>query len=286
MQNAPLLMLSLALAAALLLPGGCRKDAATSGTAAEPVEAAPEEPALDPKWPTIRLNGELMSVRWSDGDSFKFKSGPHAGRGVRLQGYNTLESYGPVHRWGAWTRLELYTIAKSSWKLGASETWDCTTTGEADHYGRLLVNCPGAAETLVREGHGVVFSMDGDAPKALLAVQVAAMKARKGIWAKGTPQEVISSLHSADEGDGTRPTYNRVMDTRTGAAEEAVHTDTYVTCQEVCRGDGDAMSCMTYVPFEIRYRNKPECIDLKRAKDAGDPKEADEAAEPRPPKGQ
>ena len=33
-------------------------------------------------------------MRWSDGDSFKFTAGPHKGKGTRLLGYNTLESYG------------------------------------------------------------------------------------------------------------------------------------------------------------------------------------------------
>lgn len=270
--------LSLALAAALLLPLGCRKAATTSGTTEpEPAPAAAEvvDPELDPKWPTIRLNGELMSVRWSDGDSFKFKSGPHAGKGVRLQGYNTLETYGPVHRWGDWTAAELYVIAKSGWKLGASESWSCTTTGDQDHYGRLLVDCPDAALKFVSEGHAVVFGMETAPGSDLLEAQVGAMKGGKGIWEKGTPGQVITSLHSADEGDGGKLVYNRVVDTRTGMSSEAEHKATYSTCEEVCMGDGEDESCMTYVPFAIRYRNKPECIDLKGPK--GEP-----APEPKP----
>lgn len=256
-----------ALAAALLVPLGCKKKEPATSAESEPTPAAEPAEELDPKWPTISLNGELMSVRWSDGDSFKFKSGPWEGKGVRLQGYNTLESYGPVHRWGDWTRLELYRIAKSSWKLGASKTWDCTTNEEQDHYGRLLVNCPGAAEHMVREGHGHVFVMEGEAPRGLLEAQVAAIKEGKGIWAKGAPMEVITSLHSADEDGGAKVTYNRVVDTRTGVTRKAEHKETYSTCQEVCMGPEGADSCMTYVPFVVRYRNKPECIDLSRSKD-------------------
>ncbi len=263
-RNALPALLCLALAAALLLPLGCRKTA-TSGTT-EPAPAAEPDPELDPKWPTIRLNGELMSVRSSDGDSFKFKSGPHSGKGVRLQGYNTLETYGPVHRWGDWTGLELYRIAKAGWKLGASETWDCTTDGSQDHYGRLLVNCPGAALKFVSEGHAVVFGMDSPPAKGLLEAQVRAMKQRVGIWEKGTPSQVVTSLHSADEDGGGKLVYNRVVDTRTGMSKQVEHKATYSTCQEVCMGTGPNESCLTYVPFVIRYRNKPDCLVVRPPK--------------------
>jgi len=221
-----------------------------------------EAAGLDPKWPTLRLNGELTSVRWSDGDSFKFKSGPHSGKGVRLVGYNTLESYGPVHRWGDWSAVELYRIAKSSWKLGAERTWNCTTTGDEDHYGRVLVDCPDAALHIVSAGHAVVFAMDETPSPELLKAQKLAMKTKAGMWAKGAPKKLVSSLHSVDEGEEKAPTYNRVVDTTTGAATEAPHKDTYSTCQEVCIG-GDEGSCMTYVPFAIRYKNKPECLIVK-----------------------
>jgi hypothetical protein len=49
---------------------------------------------------TIVLNGEKVQVNWTDGDSFKIKEGKFKGAGTRLQGFNTLEAYGPVHRWG------------------------------------------------------------------------------------------------------------------------------------------------------------------------------------------
>ncbi len=277
-------ILSLALGAALLLPLGCRKASTTSGTTPEPEAATPApapDPELDPKWPTVRLNGELMSVRWSDGDSFKFKSGPHDGHGVRLQGYNTLESYGPVHRWGDWTAAELYVIAKAGWKLGASETWDCTTTGDQDHYGRLLVDCPAAALKFVSEGQAVAFGMDAAPAPDLLEAQIHAMKQRKGIWEKGTPGEVITSLHSSDEDGGGKLVYNRVVDTRTGMSREAEHKATYATCQEVCMGTGADESCMTYVPFVIRYKNKPECLSVKgsKAEHAAEGKSAEESPE-------
>jgi micrococcal nuclease len=269
----------------LLAAPSCKKEPADSGStpAPNPVGAPPQaEPTphgespetgdeggddgadepLDDRWPTISLNGVATSVRWSDGDSFKFKSGVYAGKGVRLVGYNTLESYGPVHRWGTWTAVELYRIAKSSWKLGASQSWECTTDGDQDHYGRVLVDCPGAALHLVGEGHAFVFSLGDAPPPELLEAQRAAMKEGRGIWAKGSPREVISSLHSADEGGSDGKTYNRIVDTETGIAREAEHADTYSVCQEVCLG-GDSGSCMTYVPFATRYKNKSECLIVK-----------------------
>ena len=250
------------LALTLVAWPACKKDGSVDSGTAEPQVVDAEEAGLDPKWPTIRLNGELMSVRWSDGDSFKFKSGPYEGRGVRLMGYNTLESYGPVHRWGEWTAVELYRIAKSSWRLGASATWDCTTDGSADGYGRVLVSCPAAAEHIISEGHATVFAIDEEPSKELLAAQRRAMKKRVGIWAKGTPLEIITSLHSADEDGDKTVTYNRVVDTRTGEARQAEHKSTYETCQEVCLS-GKEGSCMVYVPFSNRYKNKAECLVVR-----------------------
>jgi len=165
-----------------------------------------------------------------------------------------------VHRWGTWTGVELYRIAKSSWKLGASSTWSCTTDEELDHYGRVLVDCPDAALHLVGEGHAFVFGLDASPDGALMRAQRVAMKKGVGIWAKGAPKQVISSLHSADEGEGgLSETYNRVVDTATGESTQARHKSTYATCQEVCLG-GDTGSCMVYVPFSNRYKNKADCL--------------------------
>lgn len=214
-------------------------------------ESLPDEVA-------INLDGTRTRVRWSDGDSFKFLDGPHKGAGVRLSRYNTLESYGPVHRWGEWTPKELYDIAKSSKYLAAQEVWDCTTVGEKDGYGRLLVDCPDAALMMVEAGHAHVFYLEGDVPEDLLKAQKKAKKKRRGMWAKGVPDLIITSLHSAAEReDGSA--YNRRVDTRTGLSTTREHAETYETCQEVCEG-GETGSCLIYVPFKIRYRNKPDCL--------------------------
>ena len=240
------IVLFFVLGSGLVAVGSC-------GHAAEVVvpDSFPEEVA-------INLDGVRTRVRWSDGDSFKFLDGPNKGSGVRLGRYNTLESYGPAHRWGEWTAKELYDIAKSSKYLAAQEVWDCTTAGEKDGYGRLLVDCPDAALRMVEVGHAHAFYLEGEVPEDLLAAQRKAQKKGLGMWAKGVPEVLITSLHSAAERkDGSA--YNRRADTRTGISTVREHTDTYETCQEVCE-EGETGSCMVYVPFENRYRNKPDCL--------------------------
>ena len=212
---------------------------------------------------TLILNGEKTDVVWTDGDSFKIKSGEFKGRGTRLQRYNTLEAFGPVHSWGTWTPRELYDIAKATTTVAASQEWTCTTDGKLDGYKRLLIDCPEAAKLLVREGHALVYAVEGLKPDAeLLVLQKEAQKKKAGIWAKGIVNGVITSLHSLGE-DGEDPdgeSYNRVVDTRTGEALVRKHKDAYGTCQTVCeKTDGD-QSCMVYVPFKRRYGGKPDCL--------------------------
>lgn len=209
---------------------------------------------------SILINGEQVRVRWTDGDSFKFLSGPYDGRGTRLTGYNTLEAYGPVHRWGKWTAKELFALAESSSEVAGSREWDCTTDGKADGYGRLLINCPDLSEEMIRQGQALAYAVEGTANEKLLAAQADAMKAGRGMWAKGTVKGVVTSVHSANEADAEGPPYNRVVDTRTGAASKRVHEKTYETCQEVCETTDGDVSCMVYVPFKQRYKNKPDCL--------------------------
>ena len=60
----------------------------------------------------VFLNGVPTPVFFNDGDSFRILEGPLKGTKARLAGFNTLESYGPVHQWGGWHAKELYAIAK------------------------------------------------------------------------------------------------------------------------------------------------------------------------------
>ena len=63
-------------------------------------------------------------------------------------------------------------------------------------------------------------------------------------------------VHSATEGKG----YLRLVDARTGRSTVEDSTFVYEICQEVCSGNPDEQSCLVYVPFEQRYRNKPDCL--------------------------
>lgn len=212
---------------------------------------------------TLFLNGEKTDVVWTDGDSFKIKSGPHKGHGTRLQRYNTLEAFGPVHSWGKWTPQELFEIAKTSASVAAKGEWQCTTDGKVDGYQRLLIDCPDAAKALIAAGHATVYAVEGATPDAeLLKVQADAQKRKAGMWAKGIAKGIVTSLHSVGEDgeEGDTEAYNRVVDTRTGEARKRKHHDTYATCQKVCeQTDGDE-ACMVYVPFKRRYGGKPDCL--------------------------
>lgn len=210
----------------------------------------------------VVLNAERTAIKWSDGDSFKIEEGPFKGRGTRLQGYNTLEAFGPVHRWGEWTPRELFDLAKASSHVAASQEWTCTTDGKEDGYHRVLILCPDLAVEMVRQGQAMAYAPEGGKvdPKALEA-QREAQKEGRGMWKKGVVKGIVTSVHSlGEDAHSAKESYNRVVDTRTGEALRRPHTSKYETCQEVCETTDGDVSCMVYVPFEIRYRKKPECL--------------------------
>lgn len=209
----------------------------------------------------VVLAGERVPVRWTDGDTFRIQGGRHAGRSARLVGVNALETYGPVHRWAAMSPRALLALARAAAPLVARGIWRCEVERPSDGYGRLLVSCPEAAEALVESGHAMVFAVDAPADGRLLAAQRGAQAARRGIWAGGVPPLVPTSVHSASEaGLGPRGAYDRIADTGTGAAVAHAHERRYRTCEEVCAGEGRERACLTYVPFERRYRHKPGCL--------------------------
>lgn len=209
----------------------------------------------------VVLAGERVPVRWTDGDTFRIDAGAFAGRAARLANVNALETYGPVHRLGALDGGALLALAKATAPLAAAGAWACETVGGVDRYGRLLVSCPDAALALVSAGHAMVFAVDGPADPALLAAQRRAQEDRAGMWARGAPRLVPASLHAAGEaGLGPRGAYDRVVDTRTGAAVARPHRRVYAVCEEVCLGEGAGRACLVYVPFERRYRHRPACI--------------------------
>ena len=204
---------------------------------------------------TVTLNGDVVQVNWSDGDSFRFLEGDYADHGVRLKGFNTLESYGPVHRWGEWTAAELSDVASQATDLARSARWSCTTEGETDNYDRVLVACDDLTLAMLQAGLAHLFVVGDWPPVEQIAAQREAQSAHLGMWAKGVPPAIVTSLHSADEGRDF--TYNRVISTLDGSSSLVTHEDNYELCQEVCIRD----SCLVYVPYDQRYGDdRAECL--------------------------
>ncbi|MBK6683789.1 MAG: thermonuclease family protein [Deltaproteobacteria bacterium] len=183
----------------------------------------------------VYLNGRPSPVYFNDGDSFRVLGGTYFGGKARLAGFNTLESFGPVHIWGDWHAKELYAISKMATHNGANGVWRCTSDMSTDTYGRTLWFCPDLALDQVRRGFAHVLSIDenpGD-PK-LLEAQLDAQKNRRGMWAHGVPGYILTSLHSMSEGGKDGKQYNRFVSTRDGHSASIAHSDTYDECQKVC----------------------------------------------------
>jgi micrococcal nuclease len=240
--------------------------------AASTTEAPGEKPTLREKAPpdhrysaTLSLDGKTVSVHWDDGDTFTMK--PEAGKEpvrARLSGYNTLESYGPVHRWGDWTSVELYRIAKAPGLTASGEEWSCTQLEGEGGYGRALVDCPELKLTLLRAGLAHNFLIDSTAEDRYLEAQQEAIAAKAGMWGKGVPEYLITSLHSQHERPSQPQTYDRMVSSTTGQSQKHVHSEVYSSCEEVCHHG----SCMLYVPYEERHGSaRAECLALPKAGD-------------------
>jgi endonuclease YncB( thermonuclease family) len=223
--------------------------------------AAPAEARRRQRRPASQLtiDGAATPVRWVDGDTFRVLDGPARGRSARLDGFNTLESYGPVHRFAGWDPRALLALSHAAQAVAAGGSWSCRARGGEDVYRRLLVTCPDLAEELVARGLAMVFAVDGPADPALLRAQAHAQRRGDGMWARGVPAWLVTSVHSAAERpDGAA--HDRLVDTRSGAAVKRPHARVYATCEEVCYGDAAERSCMVYVPFERRFRGRPACL--------------------------
>ena len=200
------------------------------GTAVVVHQQADAEPAAK-----VMLNGKMSGVFFNDGDSFRILKGPKKGAKARLFGFNTLESHGAVHQWGDWTFQELYNIAKMATYNGRKGTWTCTTDEKTDTYGRMLVFCEGLAEDQIRKGLAHAMSIDDNPglPK-LLEAQKDAIANKRGMWAHGVPEFVLTSLHSVEEDVEGRGTYNRVVSSADGHSIKWKHTNKYNECENVC----------------------------------------------------
>jgi len=183
----------------------------------------------------VVVNGTPTPVWFNDGDSFSVLEGPLAGTKARLAGFNTLESFGPVHQWGTWTARELYVLAKGGTMNGRKGIWSCTWDRKRDGYGRGLFNCPSLAEDQIRKGLAHAMTVTADpSPPSYVAAQQEAIAARRGIWAHGVPEYVLTSLHSFDEDPGRQYAYNRLVSSADGHSEMWEHRKIYSECETVC----------------------------------------------------
>lgn len=200
--------------------------------------AAPEaraEPATK-----VFLNGVPTPVFFNDGDSFRVLSGKFEGSKARLSGYNTLESYGPAHQWGGWSAHELYVLAKMATANARDGVWHCTSDGKLDTYGRTLWWCPDLAADQIRKGLAHVLSVSsGPGDAQLIEAMKEAQAARRGMWAHGIPDYVLTSLHSIAEEASDEGAYNRLVSTVDGHSMKWVHDEEYPECAIVCDDGAD-----------------------------------------------
>ena len=183
----------------------------------------------------VILNGKVVPVHFNDGDSFRVLGGDFKDTKARLFGYNTLESYGAVHQWGTWTAHELYVIAKMGTYNARDGVWNCETDGSTDTYGRILVWCPELATEQIRQGYAHAMSIDDNPGKPeLLEAQREAIANRRGIWAHGVPEFVLTSLHSKEEDVDGKGTYNRLVSSDDAHSVKWRHSTRYAECDRVC----------------------------------------------------
>lgn len=186
-------------------------------------------------WTRVSINGQLVPVSFNDGDSFRVQAGQYSGSQCRLAGFNTLESFGPAHQWGIWHPYELYINAKQATRNGRRGTWHCTTDGSRDGYGRLLMDCPDLAISHISQGFGHAYQVD-DTPSRpeYIRAQRDAIANRRGMWAHGVPDYIMTSIHSASEDPSREWHYNRLISTHDGHSESYRHHETYGECDWVC----------------------------------------------------
>jgi micrococcal nuclease len=204
----------------------------------------------------ILLRGKPTPVVWQDGDTLTFMKGPLKGKTGRLVGYNTLESYGPVHRWGEWSGQELLGLAVEARKVAAAQEWSCTKQKGRDSYGRLLINCPDARAALLDSGLAHVFAYEGEPDPNDLARQTAARMDSRGIWLKGRPETIISNVSA----DNSGRVFLRVVNSRSGKTEVRHQRGDYSICDEICDGPSVSGSCMLFIPYEQRYSDSISCL--------------------------
>jgi len=183
----------------------------------------------------VVVNGMMSPVYFNDGDTFRVLSGQLSGTKARLEGFNTLESFGPVHQWGEWSFRELYVNAKTATLHARRGIWRCSWDKRVDGYGRGLFKCPELAVHMIRSGMAHAMTITAEpSPELYLTAQRDAIKHRRGMWANGIPKYVLTSLHSVDERPNQNWAYNRLVSTHDGHSERWIHGETYGECDKVC----------------------------------------------------
>lgn len=205
----------------------------------------------------ITLDGETTRVFFNDGDTMKVLSGQYKNSRVRIEGFNTLETYGYVHQWLGNSAKKLHSVAKLATKRAQEGSWHCVMQKGVDSYGRRVARCDDLALELLSAGLAHAYSIDKKkALKSYLAKQKDAQNQALGMWANGVPDYIITSLHSVLEGH--EKTYDRHISTVDGTSKLVRHEKEYATCQKVCIDHGS--SCMIYIPYNERYgRNRAYC---------------------------
>jgi len=204
------------------------------------------------------VNGRAVPVTFNDGDSFRVHSGEYRGSQCRLAGFNTLESFAPAHQWGDWHPYELYINAKMATYNVRRGVWHCTTDGERDTYGRVLMDCPDLATDQIRRGFAHAYQIDDSPSRSYyLRAQHEAIRNRRGMWAHGVPDYVMTSVHSFDEDPSREWHYNRLVSTRDAHTESMQHRESYPECTWVCN-DEIRVDVPTIRAAARRLREDPE----------------------------
>lgn len=212
--------------------------------------------ACQPYNTPVNLDGKDILVCFNDGDTFQMYTEDGRRASARLKGFNSLESYGPVHRWGKWTTQELYENSKAATENARSGSWKCHAAGPKDKYGRLLIDCPDLAQDQIKKGLAhAMFVESGDDNQKLLDIQQQAIRSKVGMWKKGSIDYILTSLHSPEERGLSGKAYDRFVSSKNGRSLVRNHTNAYTSCETISYTPDEKFtaSSMVYIPFEKRY---------------------------------
>ena len=208
--------------------------------------------------PGIILDGKIVASTWLDGDTVRLQLDDTKKVTARLAGFNTLESYAAVHKWGAWTPNQLIDIARQATLRTKSETWHCKTLPGSGGYRRIKIDCPQLRHSLLRSGLAHVFTIGAKVDPTNLQTQNFAKSHGLGMWAKGVPSIIITHVRSKATPSPQERIYDTHVSTQTGEVQFRNHTLTYSPCQFVCT----ASSCFQFIPKHSRYHANPKtCHD-------------------------